>query len=170
MLRPIYTSRYRQRTSNFVKGHQTLRTHYRLSGCLNERRPFEVGPQEDGVGSAVDVRPSAYTQVLGGADHVRESHKESSPLWFEKSRLSARYVSVVFLGQTGLTRTAKIEVQKKAPTKPSTVFLGLSLKSEVFPKDLPDVGKPGLLQLEIIDRDTDRYHTYHRCRQKYRCR
>jgi hypothetical protein len=37
-----------------------------------------------------------------------------------------------------LTTTAKIKVQKKAPTNPSTVFFGLNLKRGVFPKVLPE--------------------------------
>jgi hypothetical protein len=80
----------------------------------------EVTPHEHTVGSALDVGEDVRGEVLGGADHVVESHEEGSPLW-TASVLSVR------VGDVGHTTTAKTMVTKKAPTNPSTVFLGESL-------------------------------------------
>ena len=72
-----------------VRDRRDLSAHDRLGGGLDERGPFERGPEEDGVGSAVNVGPSAHAEVLGWAGHVRESHEERSPLASRGARISS---------------------------------------------------------------------------------
>lgn len=75
-------------------------------------------------------------------DHVVVTHENTAPL---TSPRDGRYFLVNVLRRGELTIKAKSKVQKNAPTKPSTVFFGLSLIRGVLPNSLPGTIFPGTL-------------------------
>lgn len=83
---------------SMVRALVTVGTHDGLSGGLDEGRPFERGPQEDRVRCTPDIGPSADAKILGGANHVRETHEEGSPL--QASRQSSTRSTLIPLQAT----------------------------------------------------------------------
>lgn len=92
---------------------------------------LETVPHKDRVGSASHLREDIGSKITGRADHVRISHPECTPLNVPVSTLPS------LKAMSPLTAMPNKRVQMKAPTKPSTVFLGLNLIRGVLPKSLP---------------------------------
>lgn len=116
-------------------------THHRGNDLLDRGGQLELSPYKDGVGLANDIRKDVGAEITCWAGHVRESHKEGSPLI---RQLSSRTWTK---GKIELTASENNRVQKKAPMNPSTVFLGDSLINGVRPNAFPQTYAMTSLQM-----------------------
>ena len=137
------------RKKKILSGSEKIYRHFKYLPCWTCE--FKVAPNEYWVGFTRYLGEDTGSKVTRGTDHVWETHEKGTPLSINHHQLR------MSICDRQLTAMPNIKVQMNAPTKPSTVFFGLSLIKGVLPNILPATVS-GLLDMNMVKLTADICH------------